>query len=248
MPKILDMTTPQECSRLHRSPPLFSKSYWSNPDEREMEKEERETERDVILGIDRRLDEMDRSYAENIPLMGWDVRHPNTVPLSKFRSRSRSRSCAMSSHVGSRSDFARIDASYNRDEEDKIKIKKAFLEHSSTNRARDYLQPDYLLGTSNLMDRSGPFDGPPLFQINEERLPPPNQGSWRPQLDISNNRLQIQREMEKERERLLYHGKRQSFNLYNRESDHKEEILRREYFKALSYMEMDRFGRESLAF
>lgn len=75
------------------------------------------------------------------------------------------------------------------------------------------------------MDRSGPITGQSPFQLNEKRLPPPNQGLRRLQLDFSNSHLQIQKKMEQERERMLCHGKPQSLGLYDPKSDHEEEIV-----------------------
>ncbi|XP_078338026.1 uncharacterized protein LOC111134426 isoform X2 [Crassostrea virginica] len=269
IPKIPGIASPQEWSRIHRSSPLFSGSHWSKPDEREIEKEkEREKEREVILGMDRRRDERDRDrrpsdrerrgsmdldQSKDRTFMGGDVRHPHTVS----HSRSRSRSPLVGGRVGS----AKSDTSYNRDEKDIIKIKEEKPDKPETSvmdRDREKFRPDYLLGASNLMDRSRLLGGPSPFQFGAERLPPPHQGLWGPHqeknlMDFSYHSLQIQREMEQERERMLRRLQPQSLGLYDPERIRKDEILmqeerlRREYFERLPQMERERFEREKLA-
>lgn len=272
MPKIPGIASPQEWSRLHtsRSSPLFSGSHWSKPDEREREIEkEREKEREVVLGLDRRREERERErrssdrerrgsvdldQSKDRPFMGADLRHPHTVS----HSRSRSRSPLVGGRVGS----AKSDTSYNRDEKDIIKVKEEKLdkpETSAMEREREKFRPEYLLGASNLMDRSRLLGGPSPFPFGADRLPPPPQSLWGPHqekslMDFSYHSLQIQREMEQERERMLRRLQPQSMGLYDHDRVRKDEILmqeerlRREYFDRIPQLERERFEREKLAF
>ncbi|XP_048772958.1 autism susceptibility gene 2 protein-like isoform X3 [Ostrea edulis] len=269
MPKIPGIASPQEWSRLHRSSPLFSGSHWSKPDERERELEkekEKEKEREVLLGLDRRREERERErrpsdrerrgsvdldQSKDRPFHGGDVRHPHTIS----HSRSRSRSPLVGGRVGS----AKSDVSYSRDEKDIIKVKEEKpdnLETSLMERDRDKFRPDYLLGASNLMDRSRLLGGPSPFPFGAERIPP-SSSLWGPQekslMDFSYQSLQIQREMEQERERMLSRLQPPSVGLYDPERVRKDEILmqeerfRREYFERLPQFERERFEREKLA-
>lgn len=196
---------------------------------------------------------MDLDQSKDRTFMGGDVRHPHTVS----HSRSRSRSPLVGGRVGS----AKSDTSYNRDEKDIIKIKEEKPDKPETSvmdRDREKFRPDYLLGASNLMDRSRLLGGPSPFQFGAERLPPPHQGLWGPHqeknlMDFSYHSLQIQREMEQERERMLRRLQPQSLGLYDPDRMRKDEILmqeerlRREYFERLPQMERERFEREKLA-
>ncbi|XP_061197296.1 autism susceptibility gene 2 protein-like isoform X2 [Saccostrea echinata] len=269
IPKIPGIASPQEWSRLHRSSPLFSGSHWSKPDEREREIEkekEREKEREVVLGLDRRREERERErrssdrerrgsvdleQSKDRPFIGGDVRHPHTI---SSHSRSRSRSPLVGGRVGS----AKSDSSYNRDEKDIIKVKEEKVDEPEVSALdRDKFRPDYLLGASNLMDRSRLLGGPSQFPFGADRIPPP-QSLWGSQekslMDFTSyHSLQFQREMEQERERMLRRLQPPSVGLYDPERVRKDEILlqeerlRREYFDRLPQFERERFEREKLA-
>lgn len=268
MPAVPGLTSPHEWNRLHRTPPSFptAPSSWSKREEGELPERGDRGPESGVLALDRRRDEdrdRERRNGEHERRISLDERsRERELAFMKdahsSRSRSRSRSPLQNGRVGS----AKSDSSYERRFDDKsgLKIKQERREEDLIIQAeRDKLRTDYLLGRGpsvnplnlNMLDRARLLGAPSPFMLGDRVPPHPalfSQYDKSPlELNFSQHRLQLQQDMERERERML--SRIQHPALFDPEQlMRKEEFLlqderaRRDFLERLPYYDPQRLA------
>lgn len=173
------------------------------------------------------------------------------------RSRSRSRSPLQNGRVGS----AKSDSSYERRFDDKsgLKIKQERREEDLILQVeRDKLRTDYLLGRNqavnplnfNMLDRARLLGAPSPYMLGDRV--PPHPALFNPydknpmEMNLGQHRLQLQQDMERERERML--SRIQHPALFDPEQLRKEELLlqderaRRDFLERLPFYDPQRLA------
>lgn len=178
-----------------------------------------------------------------------------TELMRPARSRSRSRSPLQNGRVSS----AKSDSSFERRIDDRggVKVKEERREEDVLHGERDKIRNEYMFGPSmpnqsnplSMLDRSRLFMAPSPFLADRV---PPHPALWQYEktaLDFNHHRLQLQQDMERERERLI-HRIPHATSLQEMEQDRlrKEEMLfqderfRREYLSCMPLYERERLA------
>ncbi|XP_069136100.1 autism susceptibility gene 2 protein-like isoform X3 [Argopecten irradians] len=267
-------------NRLHRTPPSFPTPWPKQMEDREKEERDREKERDIererekerekrdYIGMERRReDDRDRERRSNdrdrLPINCLPDRSRErdkmfpTEPVRPARSRSRSRSPLQNGRVGS----AKSDSSFERRYEERsgLKIKEERRDEDILHGERDKIRNDYMLGPSMpnhsnplaMFDRSRLFMGASPF-LAADRVPS-HPALWQYEknaLEFSHHRLQLQQDMERERERLIHRIPPPHASSLEMEQERlrKEELLfqderfRRDYLTSMPMYERERLA------
>lgn len=267
-------------NRLHRTPPSFPSPWPKQMEDREKEERDREKERDIererekerekrdYIGMERRReDDRDRERRSNdrdrLPINCLPDRSRErdkmfpTEPVRPARSRSRSRSPLQNGRVGS----AKSDSSFERRYEERsgLKIKEERRDEDILHGERDKIRNDYMLGPSMpnhsnplaMFDRSRLFMGASPF-LAADRVPS-HPALWQYEknaLEFSHHRLQLQQDMERERERLIHRIPPPHASSLEMEQERlrKEELLfqderfRRDYLTSMPMYERERLA------
>ncbi|XP_071178112.1 autism susceptibility gene 2 protein-like isoform X2 [Mytilus edulis] len=269
MPNVPGLTSPHEWNRLHRTPPTFPGAQtgpWSKREDGEIDRGDRGPEAGV-LALDRRREEdreRERRNGEHDRRVSLEERsRERELSYMKdahaSRSRSRSRSPLQNGRVGS----AKSDSSYERRFDDKsgLKIKQERREEDLILHAeRDKLRTDYLLGRSqavnpmnfSMLDRARLLGAPSPYMFGDRVPPHPallSQYDKSPlEMNLGQHQFQLQRDMERERERML--SRIQHPSLFDPEQLRKEELflqderVRRDILERLPFYDPQRMAFE----